>query len=308
MNITNLKHFKAIDKFGFVKIVKYAIVFMASFVIYSKLDPLPSLEIQANSWTVLLILLLTVLNWHFEILKWKVLVQKVRSISYFEALAQSLAAHTAAITTPNKLGEYGAKAYYFKDLQPKRIMVLNFTGNAYQLLTTLCFGSYGLTVYLKNNTALPFRPWIVFAAYSALLFTCLFYLLCTKSYRKHFQHFKEIGLKVHFLTFAYSCIRYLVFSCQFFLILFSFEPEIRFTEIIPVIWCMYLIASFIPGFSLVDFALKGSVALVLLASFPMQELSIMSTALLMWMCNFGIPAGLGMYFVLRTQPYKSVST
>lgn len=307
MNFTNLKHLKVFDKLGFVTMVKFAIVLTASFVIYSKLGKLSPFHTHAHIENVFLILLLSVCNWHFEILKWKRLATAVRSISYLEALAQSLAAHTAAVTTPNKLGEYGAKAYFFKHSQPKKIMGLNFIGNAYQLLTTLCFGTFGMFVYLENSTSLPFHPWMVLTIYGALLLASLVFVLFTKSYQKYLLHFKEIGFRTHLLAFTYSCIRYVLFSSQFFLVLHAFEPQITYFEITPVIWCMYLIASFIPSFSLVDFAVKGSVALVLFSSFHLEELSVVSTALFMWVCNFAVPAVLGMYFVFRTQPYKPVS-
>lgn len=257
--------------------------------------------------TFFMMLLFSVLNWHLEVLKWKALVKTMRNISYSEALKQSLAGHTTAIVTPNKLGEYGAKAYFYKNDNPKKIMGLNFIANAHQLLATLFFGSFGLYYYLQQHAQLPFHSQSVIVFYGAFIFLGSVFILKTKSGKKFLYHFREIGLKTHLLTALYAHIRYIVFSTQFFLILNSFEPEIAYLQVAPVIWCMYLIASFIPTFSIIDFAIKGSVALLLFSSFPVEEFSIISSALLMWAFNFGIPAFLGMYFISRARPYKRTS-
>jgi len=59
------------------------------------------------------ILLLSVLNRFFEILKWQNLVSILKPISIFEATNQALSSLTAGLFTPNGIGEYAAKALFF---------------------------------------------------------------------------------------------------------------------------------------------------------------------------------------------------
>ncbi len=106
---------------------------------------------------VLLLLFFTLINWLFEILKWQSLVFSLRPISFFQAAKQSLASLTASLITPNRLGEYGAKALYFTKRQRPNIMMLNFVGNFSQMLVTVIFGLLGLFM-LKDHFSYKIMP------------------------------------------------------------------------------------------------------------------------------------------------------
>ena len=73
-------------------------------------------------------------NWFFEIKKWQLLINRVQQNSFSEAAKQSLASLTASLITPNRIGEYGAKALYFKKSLSKKILALNLVGNFSKLL------------------------------------------------------------------------------------------------------------------------------------------------------------------------------
>ena len=111
---------------------------------------------------ILFLLTLTVFNWLFEITKWQKLVKSIQNISSFEAAKQSLSSLTFSLITPNRIGEYGAKALYYKNEHRKKILFLNFAGNFYQLLVTLVLGSIGL-LYLPNYYDYPdiYTEWII---------------------------------------------------------------------------------------------------------------------------------------------------
>ena len=74
----------------------------------------------------LVLLTLTTLNWMLEIYKWQMLSREVTPISYQEAAKQSLASHAFALITPNRIGEYGAKALFYAQSFRKQILTLNF--------------------------------------------------------------------------------------------------------------------------------------------------------------------------------------
>lgn len=76
------------------------------------------------------------------------MVYFIKNLSCFEALKQSLAAHTVSLFTPNKIGEYGAKAIYFMKPQRKRVLLLNLIGNMAQMSTSLLFGVIGFSLFV----------------------------------------------------------------------------------------------------------------------------------------------------------------
>lgn len=92
---------------------------------------------------VLFLLIFTFFNWFLEILKWQNLVSFYQKITFKSALIQSLSSLTASLITPNRIGEYGAKALYFKKSIRKNIVTMNLVGNLSQLAVTIVFGIVG---------------------------------------------------------------------------------------------------------------------------------------------------------------------
>lgn len=90
------------------------------------------------------LLLLSVLNRFFEILKWQNLVSYLHKISLFDATKQVLGALTAGLFTPNGIGEYAGKALFYEKSQAKNIVFLNLICNGIQLILSVVFGIFGL--------------------------------------------------------------------------------------------------------------------------------------------------------------------
>ena len=92
------------------------------------------------------ILLLSILNRFFEILKWQNLVSYLHKISLPEATKQVLGALTAGLFTPNGVGEYAGKALFFEKSKAKKIVFLNLICNGIQMILSIVFGTIGLWV------------------------------------------------------------------------------------------------------------------------------------------------------------------
>ncbi len=105
------------------------------------LENLPATTFQIGtlqSW--LLFMGFATLNWMLEIYKWKLSVSTWFPLKYKDAFKQSLGSLTASLITPNRIGEYGAKAPYFKERDRKKVVFLNFIHSSSQMLATLLFG------------------------------------------------------------------------------------------------------------------------------------------------------------------------
>ena len=293
-------------KFIFV-LVKWLVVVLACYFIYRKIMESPGLSIETlkhhlslaldnNIWILLFILLLTDGNWLAEIHKWKLLASTTQKTTFTEAFEQCLAAMTVAIITPNKIGEYGAKVTYFKKINRKSIALLALLGNLQQLTVTIAFGCIGgFAVLMKYDIRLTDNQWN--GLYIALLIIGVAGILYGK-YRKRIIPFK-ISRAVLRETFGLSILRYLFFSHQFFLLCTVFELGIPYFTAMPLIFSMYLLASVIPALTLFDWAVKGSIAVLLFGLTSANELIILSITTIMWILNFGIPALLGSVFVLN---------
>jgi len=257
---------------------------------------------------IVLLLLFTLINWLLEIKKWKILAQRVMEISLIEATRQSLSSLTFSLITPNRIGEYGAKALYFKKEKRKEVLLLNFVGNFYQLLTTILLGIIGV-VYLIAYFSFSFitiQKSILIVLVAIIFSTVLFFL------QKKFQFLNRwikkiieaIRFKNNTSILFLSLLRYLVFSHQFYFLLMIYDVDISYLNAMSGIVSMYLIASCIPIISLFDFVVKGSVAILVFSLFNVNILSVLSITTIMWIFNFAFPATLGSYFVLQFKPVE----
>jgi len=250
---------------------------------------------------------LSCFNWFLEILKWQFLVGYVKKISFTEALSQSLGALTASLFTPNRIGEYGAKVIYYTPKYRKRILLLNFIGNAMQMSITILFGSLGLFFLVKHypieiNFVRGVRGLLVIIT---LAFFSIFGLRQNKYKIKGFaidrikQFIKELPIKTKGVTWLLSLLRYLVFSFQFYFLLFLFGINLNYLEAMMLITSTYLISSLIPTVFLFDVIIKGSVAVYLFSFTNSNEFTILCIITLMWLFNFVLPSVFGSIYVLN---------
>src|SRR5690554_2077143 len=128
-----------------IVLLKISIVVGAFYFIYHRLTTNNQLDFKVfseflsenkvfSAKNTLFLFLLSAFNWIFEILKWKDLVSVFKKISFKEGLQQTLGSLTASIFTPNRIGEYGAKAICYSSDLRKKIVLLNFLGNSMQML------------------------------------------------------------------------------------------------------------------------------------------------------------------------------
>lgn len=251
---------------------------------------------------VFLLLLFTLINWSLEILKWKTLVSFVSKISFVQAAKQSLASLTASLLTPNRIGEYGAKAIYYPKAYRPKILMLNFLGNAHQMLITILFGFFGLLI-LGDHFSLKKLPFsllsgIVIALVILFISIAFFQKKWINVLRLSINNFLQIPLSIHKASFLYAAVRYVIFSHQFYLFLLFFGVDLPYRMAMPIIVSMYLISSVIPGFVLFDWLVKGSVAVTLFRLFGVDDIIVLSITASMWILNFAFPAIIGSFYVL----------
>ena len=261
-----------------------------------------------SSKNIILLLFLTVFNWFFEILKWQNLVTFIKSISFFEAFKQTLAAHTVAILTPNRVGDYGAKALYHDKTYRKKIILLNGLGNSAQLIITILLGSIGFILFnLKYRLPIFSNTVFIGISLTFIFIIGLWGVLKIKNRftKKVIKSLKQISLKIYLKTILFSGIRYGIFSFQYYFILLLFGIEINYIDAMIIVTTMYLISSVIPTIFVFDALVKGSVAIYLFSVLTISEIAILSTAMLMWLLNFVLPTLIGSIFVLTFKPNLS---
>lgn len=299
-------------------LIKLSIVVGAFYFIYTKLAENENLQFNDflaflsendtfSTKNVLFLIILSVFNWFFEIVKWQYLASTVKKISFKNALEQSLGGLTASLITPNRIGDYGAKAVYYAKLHRKRIVFMNLLGNIAQMTITTILGIIGLVIFI-NSYEVDINYYKVLRFLLIILFIGILTTFGLKlkgftikgySIEHLINYLKQISLKIHLTNLLLSLVRYLIFSFQFYYLLQIFGVDVNYINAMVVITSMYLLASIIPSISIFDVVVKGSVAVFLFGVVQVNELTVLSIITIMWILNFAIPSLFGGYFVLN---------
>lgn len=289
-----------------VLLIKLLIVGGAFYFIYNqlanndKLDWQKFITVFRKNQSVLgigFILLLSILNRYFEILKWQNLAKVIYPISLGEATKQVLAALTAGIFTPNGVGEYAGKALYFQKSETKKVIFLNLICNGIQMILTVAFGTMGLLI-------LGYWKWvlaIIGISFFFFLFSFFFKKIKIKGYsiEKLLYKINEIPKPIHQKNILLGICRYLVFSHQYYFLFLAFDVDLPYFTLIATIAVVYFLASSLPTFQFLDFAVKGSVAVYFFEILGVNEWIVVFISTLMWFLNVVLPVIFGSYYVLN---------
>ena len=292
-----------------VFIIKLLIVSAAFYFIYDQLANNNKLDWKKfialvkekqSVFGVLFLLSFSVANRFLEILKWQNLVTVIQPISIGESTKQVLGALTAGIFTPNGLGEYAGKALYFEKTKTKKIIFLNLICNGIQMILTVIFGTVGLWI-------LGYQLWV----FAILLLAFGFWLLALLSKKiklkgysveKLLDKINEIPKSTHQKNCLLAICRYLVFSHQYYFLFLAFDVDLPYPTMMATIAAVYFLASSLPSFQFLDFAVKGSVAVFFFAKLGVNEWIVVFISTLMWFLNVVLPVVIGSYFVIKFKP------
>lgn len=308
----------------FIVVIKLSIIIGASYYVFNRLVNTKNLDFNQfvlfldkndafSTKNILFLLFLTLLNWFFEILKWQKLVNSVKKISFKNALEQSLGGLTASLITPNRIGDYGAKAIYFAKPLRKGILLLNLLGNIAQMSITMLMGTVGFILfYLRYDIEINgYKLSRVLLIILVVVMFTVFGVKQTKFKIKGFsiarviEFIKQLPTKISIQNFVFSLVRYAIFSFQFYFLLHILGTNLNYQTAIVAISSMYLLASVVPSLAVFDVVIKTSAAVFVFGYLGVDELTILSVSTLMWLLNFILPSIFGSYYVLNFNLQKS---
>lgn len=284
----------------FIKLTKNVTLNLHDFLNYVVINNIFSLK---NS---IILMVLSCLNWFFEIIKWKTLVSFIKKITLKEATKQTLGALTASLFTPNRIGEYGAKAMFYQSNTRKRVVGINIISNLLQMAITCALGVVGLTYFIAiYPIQINYAKLTIIISLSLIAMVAIGLILSHVTFQKSI--FSTQKIKTALLNYpkkkitaglVFSLIRYLIFSFQFYILLRFFNVHLSYFLAMSALTSMYFITSIIPSLFIFDVVIKGSVAVYLFAFIGVNEITILTIVMLMWIFNFVLPSVIGSYFVI----------
>jgi hypothetical protein len=288
-----------------VLLIKILIVVGAFYFIYNELANNDKLDWEKflvvfnknqSVFGIIFILYLSFQNRFLEILKWQNLVSTFKTISVGEATKQVLAALTAGIFTPNGVGEYAGKALYFQKSKTSEIVFLNLICNGIQLILTIFFGVFGLLYLGFGIQVLEILGLIL------IVFIALFFIKKIKikgySINDFIVKINDIPKKIHQKNILMAIGRYLTFSHQYYFLFLAFDVHLPYLSMMATIATVYFLASSLPNFQFLDFAVKGSIGIYFYSLLGVNDWIVIFVTTIMWFLNIVIPIVIGSFYVL----------
>lgn len=278
------------------------------------------------------ILLMMVINWGAESVKWKFLIKKQENINLWASLRGVFSGVTISSLTPNRIGEYFGRVFVLNKTHPVRGILMTIVGSFSQLLVTLTIGGIALSWML-----IRYPDWlnvissvsqifivvpgilIIFVLLGLYFNLGIISIVADKLTRKWPKVNRFANVFTYYNTFdllnvfLFSLFRYAIFSLQFYFLMRLFNLHFSFIDSYLIISMIFLGITVIPSVALAELGVRGSVAIFVvnaylnittIAAMPNSELNIIATTTVLWLFNIIIPSIVGSLFIFKLRFFK----
>jgi hypothetical protein len=279
--------------------------------------------IGKQQWKLYGMILLMVINWTLETVKWKVALRPIQSIRFARAFKAILAGTCIASFTPNRVGEYLGRML-FVDPGNKVVSVApTILCSMSQMLVTLTAGSVGLFMY--HNLAATsqgdwlspalFRPAIIVTILAAIVLFMVYYRFdplvrrvnkWLKKNNKTFSVPENYSFRALSGILFLSTVRYLVFMLQYGLLFSLFGIPLLGLQVFTGVSVMFVLMAVVPTLTfLTDLGFRWAVGIQVFQVYTINTAGILAVSLGIWLINLIIPALVGSLLILRIKLFSS---
>jgi uncharacterized membrane protein YbhN (UPF0104 family) len=257
-------------------------------------------------------IVLMIVNWSIEALKWKKIIAVAEHITFIQSLKSIFAGVTMSIFTPNRVGEFAGRIFYLKQADKLQAIFISFIGSAAQLIITIIAGIIAISVSSSYNIHATdiISGSRIFIFLGVTIITCIF-LFITYTKKQHIPFLIKlnsaiaaVGKKKFALILILSAIRYVVFSIQYYLLLRLFKIQAGIEVSFILIALVFFIFSAIPTFALTEIVVRSATAVYFFGLVTYQTDAIISSSLLLWLINIAVPAIIGSFFIWELKFFK----
>ncbi|MDB5023841.1 MAG: hypothetical protein JWP78_1596 [Mucilaginibacter sp.] len=263
--------------------------------------------------TMSFVVLLMLVNWVLESLKWQFLTRRLARITLWEAIEAVFCGLTWAIFTPNRLGEYGGRVMFLPNRKRIHGVFAMAVGSFGQNVITNVLGLTALMWFAY--TFHPVNRWaadglsLVAVSFMVLLLVFYFHirwlviLLNKIRFLKKYHRFFDIMGRYkteELLNVMWFCLaRFFVFSFQYYLVIHLLMPQMPLLPMMMMVFILFFVQSALPSLDLLDVGVRSMTASVFFVYITDQKLAVIAAVSAIWLINLIIPAILGSVFVLK---------
>lgn len=249
-----------------------------------------------------LTLLLVPINWCLEWIKWVITLnvaevqttQKIKLNAFFAGIITGM-------LTPNMLGNFIGRIYYFERRNRISLIVLTLVSNYAQFIASIVFGIIGILILGKIPIDFEINKFyflLIVIGLVVILFYFNFEWLLIFLKRKvriyvlirNIKRRRMYRWKILLLSF----LRHGIFTLQFSFMLHAFGENLSLENVF-WIWQVYLWVTIAPSLILGKLAIRESIAIWVLTLAGMGELTVLISSFLIWTFNLLLPTIIGLF-------------
>lgn len=295
-------------------VVTLAICGYLFWLIYTKRDEyallLTSCFTAENKWSIALLFVLIIINWAFEALKWKKLVEPIEQLSFYEAYKSVLVGLSMGLITPRSVGDYIGRLLVIKSPEKHSLVGSLILSRVNQMVATLLFGLLAVFYYLMNyNKALPVH--YSFAIFSLIAIIVGFllrkkvlgFVFSTsfgKKIKKYVVIIRAYSIKSVLSIFGFSVVRYLVFTFQYYVLLNMLGVDIGALQLFALIAITFLAKSMMFSVNFIaDMSVRQLTAAGIMGLVGINESVAVMGSFGLWGMNILLPAFVGVFYLIN---------
>lgn len=251
---------------------------------------------------LIITLLLVPMNWFLEWIKWVITLniaevqttQKIKLNAFFAGIITGM-------LTPNMLGNFIGRIYYFERRNRISLIVLTLVSNYAQFIASIVFGIIGILILGKIPVDFEidqFNFILIVIGLVVILFYFNFEWFFKFLKRKARIHLLIRNIKrrrmYRWKILLLSFLRHGIFTLQFSFMLHAFGENLSLENVF-WIWQVYLWVTIAPSLILGKLAIRESIAIWVLTLAGMGELTVLISSFLIWTFNLLLPTIIGLF-------------
>lgn len=251
----------------------------------------------------LFLIILMMVNWLLEAIKWKWLIHEIEEISTLQSVKAILNGLAYGLFTPFRVGDIFTRIFHMKSEVRRNALGSVFVCRSAQLVSTVIMGVIGAGWLYSDRSAgcswvllviLPIAIWI---HYNVKLLTPIISKFNILSpYLSYVNVMSDYSTSDYTNALIISMLRYIVIIVQYGLMFAFFGIEISATLLFIGVSLTLLLKSILPIVSIVgDFGVREIVAIYVFATFEYSANQILLVTISIWLLNIVLPSIIGAF-------------
>jgi hypothetical protein len=265
---------------------------------------------------LLALVVLMLINWSLEALKWRLLMRGLVPLSVGRAVLATFAGTTVGMITPNRVGEFAGRVLYLPTEHRWKGSALTLLGSLAQFAVTMALGALAIgsariqgAVAAVSGPAWTALVWATLAVGGAVLLLLFFPATLARllglvrwpaRVAEALEGLGSVPRSVLRQVLALSIVRYLVFTAQFVWLL-HVVASVSLLDGLLLVPVIFLITTWVPTTAFTELGIRGS---VITSVVPGDPAALLLVTVLMWAVNLMLPAVVGgaILLIVPTHP------